>query len=243
MVLEITVERDYTIEDPKTDAYTVRVDTQRILTVVTHSESIVTKWLKDALKSSIKSAVLVGITAETENRWCWHEKDRHKEYPYDFLCLNIGAQSLVYETWETYFRGRHSLVSFLENPRVFVIGREMANISRKLKVHHGIEIRNAVDVNDLAIRGLRRDDLDLGRYDLDQLARAVLGKQMDLARPEDDFYWKYRDDEFHRWTQCDELKLFWAIDPYLCFLIGLELIDAIDGAASQKKKTKKKKKT
>ncbi|CAL8172228.1 unnamed protein product [Prunus armeniaca] len=110
MVLEITVERDYTIVDPKTDAYTVHVDTQRILTIVTHSESIVTKWLK----SSIKSAVLVGITAETEEMWRWHEKDRHKEYPYDFLCLNIGAQSLVYDTWETYFRGRHSLVSFLE---------------------------------------------------------------------------------------------------------------------------------
>ncbi|VVA15283.1 PREDICTED: LOC18779427 [Prunus dulcis] len=35
---------------------------------------------------------------------------------------------------------------------------------RIVKLHHRIQIRNAVDVNNLAVKSLKRDDLDLGQF-------------------------------------------------------------------------------
>lgn len=65
-----------------------------------------------------------------------------------------------------------------------MFGRDMANVAKKLKKLNMIEIRNAVDLNELAIRGMKRDDLELGRYDLDRLAITGLGKHYDVIRPE-----------------------------------------------------------
>ncbi|ONI12817.1 hypothetical protein PRUPE_4G184900 [Prunus persica] len=133
------------------------------------------------------------------------------------LCITIGCHCLIYEYFDDKPAGL--LVSFLANPRVFAVGRDMANLCRKLKADHGIEIRNAVDVNDLA---------------------AVLGKKMDVVRPEEELFWHGEYDSF--WSMNCEVVKFYTVDLYLCYLIGLELIDAIDGAADLKKKKKKKKK-
>ncbi|PQQ11911.1 uncharacterized protein Pyn_32940 [Prunus yedoensis var. nudiflora] len=121
MVLYITVERDPNVNDIGTDAYTVHVESHRILTVATFSEATVTKWLKQ---------------------------------------VAIGCHCLMYKYFDDKPAGL--LFSFLANPRVFAVGCDMANLCRKLKADHSIEIRKAVDVNDLAVRGLGRDDLDLG---------------------------------------------------------------------------------
>ncbi|CAB4307950.1 unnamed protein product [Prunus armeniaca] len=160
MVLQITVERDYTIEDTRTDAYTVHVESHRILTVFTSSDLIATKWLKQALKSSLtKTTVLVGVSAETDYSWGYR---RNEDVPYDILCLNIGSQSLIYGFPYDRDKPARFLLSFFQDPRVFAIGHGMAELSRKLKLHHRIQTRNAVDVSNLAVKGLKRDNLDLG---------------------------------------------------------------------------------
>ncbi|XP_008226778.1 PREDICTED: uncharacterized protein LOC103326337 [Prunus mume] len=233
MVLDITVERDPDVNDIGTDAYTVHVESHRILTVATFSEATVTKWLKQVFKFT-KSTILVGVAAEVDNTRGWLRK---KDPPYDMLCLTIGCHCLIYQYFDDKPAGL--LVSFLANPRVFAVGRDMANLCRKLKTDHGIEIRNAVDVNDLAVRGLGRDDLDLGRYGLDRLAKTVLGKKMDVVRPEEELFWHGEYESF--WSMNCEVVKFCTVDVYLCYLIGLELIDAIDGAADLKKMKKKKK--
>ncbi|KAI5333266.1 hypothetical protein L3X38_023396 [Prunus dulcis] len=232
MVLRITVERDYTIEDSRTDAYTVHVESHRILTVFTCSDLIATKWLKQALKSSLtKTTVLVGVSAETDYPWGYR---RNEDVPYDILCLNIGSQSLIYGFPYDRDKPARFLLSFFQDPRVFPIGHGMAELSRKLKLHHRIQIQNAVDVNHLAVKGLKRDDLDLGRFGLDRLAKAVLGKRMDVFRPEEEVEWYVGES----WSLRSQKVKFCTVDIYLCFLIGLELIDAIDGAAGPKKKKK-----
>ncbi|CAL9017270.1 unnamed protein product [Prunus brigantina] len=154
MVLQITVERDYTIEDSRTDAYTVHVESHRILTVFTRSDLIATKWLKQALKSSLtKTTVLVGVSAETDYPWGY----RHNEdVPYDILCLNIGSQSLIYGFPYDRDKPARFLLSFFQDPRVFAIGHGMAELSRKLQLHHRIQIRNAVDSRIVGASGARR---------------------------------------------------------------------------------------
>ncbi|KAI5333265.1 hypothetical protein L3X38_023395 [Prunus dulcis] len=187
MVLDITVERDPDINDIGTDAYTIHVESHRILTVA----------------------------AEVDNTRGWLRK---KDPPYDMLCLTIGCHCLIYEYFDDKPAGL--LVSFLANPRVFTVGRDMANLCRKLKADHGIEIRNAVDVNDLA---------------------AVLGKKMDVVRPEEELFWHGEYESF--WSMNWEVVKFYTVDVYLCYLIGLELIDAIDGAADLKRRRRRRRKT
>lgn len=117
-------------------------------------------------------------------------------------------------------------------------------MAKKLKKLNGIEIRNAVDLNELSIQGLKRDDLDLGRYDLDRLAMTVLGKHFDVIRPEEKLYdwWTFVTDSYEEERLCDEKVKFSTVDTYLCLLIGTTLLEAIHGARSSTTTSTKKKK-
>ncbi|PQQ00022.1 uncharacterized protein Pyn_12782 [Prunus yedoensis var. nudiflora] len=114
-VLSFTVERDPNVNNISTDAYTVHVESHRILTVTTFSEATVTKWLKQVLKFT-KSTILVGVAAEVDNTRRWLRK---KDPPYDMLCLTIGCHCFIYEYFDDKPAGL--LVSFLANPRVFAV--------------------------------------------------------------------------------------------------------------------------
>ncbi|XP_068338886.1 uncharacterized protein [Pyrus communis] len=110
----------------------------------------------------------------------------------------------------------------------------MATVSRRLKAHNQIEIRNTVDLNELAVKRMKRDDLDLGR-----LTKAVLGKEVDVIWLEKEVEWfGYQ----YRWELRAEKVKFSTVDSYMCFLIASELIDAIDFNVAGVKKKKKKKK-
>ncbi|KAA8549038.1 hypothetical protein F0562_000722 [Nyssa sinensis] len=135
--------------------------------------------------------------------------------------------------------------------RVIAVGMDMFNVAKKLDRDYQIKIRNPIDLNCMAVKGLRRDDLDLGRYDLDRLATTVLGKHVDVIRPENKVEWYDR--RFFRYDRLLTLEKvkYATVDPYLCFLIGSELLDVIgperlhliDASASVEKKKKKKQKT
>ncbi|KAM1117147.1 hypothetical protein COP2_007844 [Malus domestica] len=58
---------------------------------------------------------------------------------------------MLHKTTRTKFK--YSLISFFQDPRVFVVGRDMAAVSRRLKSHNQIEMRNTVDLNELAVKG------------------------------------------------------------------------------------------
>ncbi|GMQ01830.1 hypothetical protein CsSME_00048322 [Camellia sinensis var. sinensis] len=59
---------------------------------------------------------------------------------------------------------------------------DMASVARKLERNHEISVANPMDLNSMALKGLRRDDLDLLHY-LNRLARVVLGKHVFVFRP------------------------------------------------------------
>lgn len=118
----------------------------------------------------------------------------------------------------------------------------------KLEKDFGIKMKNVVDLNELAVKGMKREDLDLGRYDLDRLAKAVLGKRVDVVRPDEKkkkIEWYVNNEKPSYWC-FPELKeekvLFTTVDAYLCFLIGSELFDMIQAGSSKKMKKEIKKK-
>lgn len=127
------------------------------------------------------------------------------------------------------------------------VGMEMETISKKLEKDYGIKMKNTMDLRGMAVEGLKKagESLDLWRYDLDKLAKTVLGKHVDVDRPEGkvDFYYYY-------WYNIRDVMVEKAeiatIDAYISFLIGSHLHDLIhggcesSGSKSIKKKTEKK---
>lgn len=238
------------------DLYTVHVDSKRILTVSTHDDGIATKWLNEVLRSTASNtkplnpngtfksdSIFVGLVADSENEW--NGPGCLRDYPYELLTLCVGSHCLMYHLPFPQHNETPKLVkAFFQNPRVVVLGTDMANVAKKLKKLNGIEIRNAVDLNELSIQGLKRDDLDLGRYNLDRLAMTVLGKHFDVIRPEKKLYdwWTYVKDSYEGERLCDEKVKFSTVDTYLCLVIGTTLLEAIHGARSSPTTTTTKKK-
>ncbi|KAM1351604.1 hypothetical protein COP2_032274 [Malus domestica] len=147
-------------------------------------------WLKQVLKSpnTKNDVVLVGFNADDK----YTGSSGLKEYSYQLPTLNIESHTLIYHIHFTWNYGKVTsrfLISFFQDPRVFVVSRDMATISWKLKAHNQIEIRNTVDLNELAINGMKRDDLNLDRYDLGRLMNVILGKKMDVVWPKNKVEW------------------------------------------------------
>ncbi|XWS36060.1 hypothetical protein CRYUN_Cryun20dG0050900 [Craigia yunnanensis] len=251
--MEISVEKIEGIKDSDYfyEAYNIQVENHRILTIVTYCEVTVTKWIKDAKKSynskSLSKTVIVGLSVERE----YDEYSRYglRDTPFQLLHLCIGSHCLLYHLANPYdydYFPNKFLNSFLSDPKVVVVGMGIKEKASKLEREFGVKLKNAVDLNELAVKGMKRDELDLGRYDLDRLAKAVLGKHVDVVRPEKNVEWFVMG---KRYCCCDELTkekvLFTTVDAYLCFWIGSELFDMILGidssAAGSSKKSKKKK--
>ncbi|PON88748.1 Ribonuclease H-like domain containing protein [Trema orientale] len=231
MVLEISVSKEEE-NHPKDHqyehvAYTVHVDDHRILTVATDCCRTLAHWLKNVLKSpcsnikggSGKGTILVGLSAERDGG--------HDESSYDLLSLCVGSHCLIYHLPCRYDYSPNPapklLNRFFADRRVVVVGIGMAAVAGNLEKHHGVKIGKGV--KDILQDGAR------GKYDLDGVAKAVVGKHVDVARAEHKvewymhhwyYYWKNR---VPRWkTMTLEKIKFSTVDPYLCYLIGSELL-------------------
>ncbi|MED6168592.1 hypothetical protein PIB30_012859, partial [Stylosanthes scabra] len=233
--------------------YTVYVNDHRILNVYTTSPLTLSRWLTDLLKSTPKNnPVLVGVTAEHQSTE--YTKRGVKDHPYDYISLCVGSHCLIYplpepDDYNYAKRNPKPLRDFFANPRVIAVGMEIEKMKTKLEKHHQIELKKAMDLRAMAVEGLKEEGekLDLRRYDLDKLAKTVLGKHVDVVRPEKKVEWY---DETYYWynsmysEMTEEKVMFITIDTYLCYLIGLELNDLIHGNGSDKSqdscKSKKK---
>ncbi|KAE9610215.1 hypothetical protein Lal_00006188 [Lupinus albus] len=231
-------------------AYTLHVDDHRILTVSTNSLQTLSKWLTDLLKSTAKTnhhPIVVGISAECEI--VEYTKRGINDQPFDILTLCVGSQCLIYHLdsrdnpYESRdLRPNKPLRAFFDNPNVVAVGMEIDAVAKKLARHHGIEIKNAVDLRALAAK--KEEHLDLARYNLDKVAVTVLGKHFDVVRPEKKVEW-YEDD-IMKWN-CEltvEKVQFATVDAYLCFLVGSEMNDVMiyGGSGTENDEAKAKKK-
>ncbi|XLS72887.1 hypothetical protein HN51_029752 [Arachis hypogaea] len=72
------------------------------------------------------------------------------------------------------------LCDFFANSRVIAVGMEIENVKAKLEKHHGIELKKALDLRAMAVEGMKEvgEKVDLWRYNLDKLAKTVLGEAL-----------------------------------------------------------------
>ncbi|KAK9265686.1 hypothetical protein L1049_012575 [Liquidambar formosana] len=239
--MEITVEALKTLDwNWSYDDYTVYVEDHRILTIATDCEWTGSKWMKDVLKShrTKHGNVLVGLCVDRQNSDS--PKRGSRDSPYELLQVCVGSQCLLYHLDDPYdYLVPKFLNEFFSDPRVVVVAVDMVSVARKLKIDFEIKIKNPMDLGSLAIKKLQRHDLDLGRYDVDRLAKVVLGKHMDVVRPEKKVRWfdKHWYSQYERMLTDEKVK-FATVDAYLCFLIGSELLDMIDVSPSTANKNK-----
>ncbi|MBA0818685.1 hypothetical protein Gohar_019528, partial [Gossypium harknessii] len=155
-------------------------------------------------------------------------------FPYELLHICIGSHCLLYHlNAPDLYKPPKFLAHFLSDPEVIVVGMGIKDKSSHLEKDFQVKIKNAVDLNELAVKGMKRDELDLGRYDLDRLAKAVLGKHMDVLRPGRKIEWfKRKRPYYHSAELNDEKVMFTTADAYLCYRIGSQLFDMIHGKAS-----------
>ncbi|QHO14361.1 hypothetical protein HN51_071736 [Arachis hypogaea] len=262
MVLEISIEPSMITEVETYDftyrhyPYTVYADDQRILCINTTSPQTLSKWLTNLLKSTPKNTpVIVGVTAE--HQFTKYTKRGVEDHSYDFISLCVGSHCLLYPLPEQADRynakqSPRPLRDFFANPRVIAVGMEIEKVKAKLEKHHGIELKKALDLRAMAVEGLKEvgEKVDLWRYDLDKLAKTVLGKHFDVVRPEKKLDWYDEETWWYLYNvYTDEKTMFITIDTYLCYLIGLELHGMIHGheagksqdSCKSKKKVNKKK--
>ncbi|XLR17166.1 hypothetical protein S83_045104 [Arachis hypogaea] len=250
MVLKISIEPKMITEVETYDLtsrhypYTVYADDQRVLCINTTSSQTLSKWLTNLLKSTPKNTpVIVGRGV--------------KDHGYDFISLCIGSHCLLYPLLlqaDSYKAKQNPrpLCDFFVNPRVIAVGMEIEKVKAKMEKHHGIELKKALDLRAMAVEGMKEvgEKVDLWRYNLDKLAKTVLGKHFDVVRPEDKLDWYDEESSccyYNVYT--DEKTMFISIDTYLCYLISFELHSMIHGyeagksqdSSKSKKKVNKKK--
>lgn len=255
-MLTVTGERDLQ-RDPRYmyHAYRVFVEdsknerTHRIFTMSTVYDYTAAEWFSDVRKScrNLCGKILVGVWGEVGGNW---HKNRAVgdpgDDPYLYLYICTGSQCLIYHLPEPGYDPPRCFNEFFSDPNVVSVGVGMKALKERMVLEQRLWMENTVDLGTLAFDGLERYDLDLGRYDLDQLAKAVLGKHMDVIRPDKkDLMWFDKTTDSPWDTHCfkvfsPEKVAYATLDAYLCFLIGIEIYDMIkERSISNSKKAKK----
>ncbi|CAK7348564.1 unnamed protein product [Dovyalis caffra] len=239
--MEITVELiNKSIRDPdyRYDGYTVQVENHRILTVVSGWDHFVSKWIKQVSKtnnsasSSSSNSLIVGVSADKQ--YVSGRKGSENYNPYNLLQLCVGSHCLLYHLPNPYdYCTCKALRNFFSNPKVIAVGVNIKHIAKQLEEEHEIKFKNVIDVSELAMKEVGKEfvNLNLSKFDLDKLAKALLGKHKDVVRPEEKVEWftktpycyMYEDPEM-----TDEKVKLATVDAYLCFLMGWELFYNVD---------------
>ncbi|THG06917.1 uncharacterized protein LOC114286796 [Camellia sinensis] len=233
------------------DAYTVFVGEHRILTISTANYITTTRWIKEVQKTyrHKHGPLIVGVCVDRQS--LNFTSNGLEDSPYDLLQLCIGSHCLIYRFSDPYcYRIPKSLQEFFDDRRVIAVGMDMVSVAKKLERNHEIKVANPMDLNSMAVKGLRRDDLDLLHYGLNRLARVVLGKHVYVFRPcryKVEWFQKYDGGNYNWYNPhlSHEKVKFATSEPYLCYLIGSKLLGMMNcsssaSSSSSKKKTKKK---
>ncbi|MCD7460225.1 hypothetical protein HAX54_043113 [Datura stramonium] len=242
MVLEISLidlkkvdpEKEYNDTKWIYDPYNVYVDEHRILSIVSGCYKTTTKWFKELQKTASNNkhgCIHVAICVERDPemiQYHWNQPNR-EETPYNLLKVCTGSHCLLYRLP---FPHDHpipkAMKAFFTDPRVMTVGMNMRAVMMRLEADHGIKFANPVDINNLAVKGMQRDDLDLGRYDLNRLAKTVLGKHWDVIRPVGPLPWFPPGGHWWRDKFNPEKVEYATVDTYLCFMISSKILDGMD---------------
>ncbi|KAL3573140.1 hypothetical protein D5086_027044 [Populus alba] len=232
--MEITVEMiKESLKDPYChyNGYNVHVENHRILTVISGCDLTVSKWIKhvsktnnDSASSSSKKSLIVGVS--TDKQCISGSKSSENYSPYNILQLCVGSHCLIYHLPhpECYYTCK-SLRDFFSNPKVIAVGVNIKPVAKQLEKEFEIKFEKVIDVHELAVKKIGQEllDLNLSKFDLDNMAKALLGKHMDVVRPEEKAEWSSNTPYCMYYEYHEQVKLA-TVDAYLCFLMGWELL-------------------
>ncbi|KAM7273417.1 hypothetical protein ACFE04_028081 [Oxalis oulophora] len=170
------------ISDKDVAAHTVNIDSVKILTMVSDSDQILAKWLKEAKRftNNTKRPNTIVVTLSGHNINCPEPRRR----PFDLLVLSVPSSCFMFLPDVEYCcvsrdhvpklspRSTKLLEDFLQSRNVTVVGVGIETLVKKMDSLHGIKIANAVDLRELAEK---HEILD---KDLVGLSKSVLGKDL-----------------------------------------------------------------
>ncbi|KAM7273249.1 hypothetical protein ACFE04_028932 [Oxalis oulophora] len=170
------------ISDKDVAAHTVNIDNVKILTMVSDSDQILAKWLKEAKRftNNTKRPNTIVVTLSGHNINCPEPRRR----PFDLLVLSVPSSCFMFLPDVEYCcvsrdhvpklspRSTKLLEDFLQSRNVTVVGVGIETLVKKMDSLHGIKIANAVDLRELAEK---HEILD---KDLVGLSKSVLGKDL-----------------------------------------------------------------
>ncbi|KAM7253862.1 hypothetical protein ACFE04_031544 [Oxalis oulophora] len=198
MVKDVTLEIEPLddVTDKEVQANTVYVDDDRILTMTSESDSVLTKWIKSAEKTqnNTKKPNTVVVTLIAEKNNCGPSERNDADKPYDLLTFSVGSSCFMFKLTDHYGNAPQSqadaqacspkaLRDFLESKRVTVVGVGIADVAKKLDKVHGLKIREAVDLRDVAMtQGVVGNDIE-------GLSKGILGMNYPANKK---VIWHYR---------------------------------------------------
>ncbi|MCL7041508.1 hypothetical protein MKW94_016021 [Papaver nudicaule] len=187
--------------------YIVRFFNYRIHTVVTHSPSVVDKWISDIYKdfpNKLKKLV-VGLDCE----WTVDTRTR-KRNKVAVLQLCVTNRCLIFQfKWSDYIP--FSLCKFLNNENFIFVGVGVYEDGNKLSDDYKLKVAKTVDLPKLAAAKLKRKELK--QAGLQGLANTVLLR--DLPKP--------KDVTLSKWDAAfltDEQIQYACLDAFVSFKLG-----------------------
>ncbi|KAK9291043.1 hypothetical protein L1049_009227 [Liquidambar formosana] len=200
---------DHRVPDDTHDLYDVTFDGDEILTLLTHTPSMVDSWISEieTIHRRRLHRLIVGLDVE------WRPSFSRIRNPVATLQLCVGRRCLIFQLLYAPFIPQ-SLEDFLTDSDYTFVGVGIDADVNKLLNDHNLEVSNTVDLRGLAARAFGRGDF--GNAGLKYLTREVLGKEIEKPRNVTLSKW----DE--AWLSRNQVA-YACLDAFLSFEIGRTL--------------------
>ncbi|KAG8372184.1 hypothetical protein BUALT_Bualt12G0040000 [Buddleja alternifolia] len=193
------------------DVYIVSFFNDDIYTTVTHDPDTVSKWISE-IERIHRRRLIVGFDIK------WSPSYSRHRNPVATLHLSVGRRCLIYQLLHSPYIP-DSLINFLSDQNHTFVGVNIDSDLIKLEEdYRGFGATAvAVDLRDLAAEAYERNDLE--NAGLRELARGVLGKNVEMPRRVTMCRWD------KRWLTAEQVK-YGCVDAYVSFEIGRVLINS-----------------
>ncbi|KAH7556843.1 hypothetical protein ACOSP7_026115 [Xanthoceras sorbifolium] len=190
--------------------YDVTFYDDQILTVVTHTPSVVDTWISDIERIHRRRLhrLVVGFDVEWRPNF-----NRNQDNPVALLQLCVGRRCLIFQLIHAPGIPR-SLVNFLSHQSYTFVGVGIDKDVEKLEEDYNLSVENTVDLRGLAAEALEM--VSLRNAGLKSLAREVLGLEISKPRAITMSRWD------HRWLNAAQIQ-YACLDAFVSFEIGRTL--------------------
>ncbi|KAF5208433.1 hypothetical protein FRX31_001990 [Thalictrum thalictroides] len=246
--MEVTIERNGT-ETEKIEnrlwstkewheAFTVQINGKRILTIYTSDNAVMKKWINEVQKLYGKKKntfpLIVSVCVDRES------KHSRKERPYEIIALCTGSHCLLYSLpdcyWNKYYNEKDvpkPLLDFLTDSKAIFVGMDIVDVSKKLEKDSMLKIKRSVDIRGICEQVLGYPMYHMKKFGLDEIAKKMLDKRMEIGRLEIDDNWI--DVESRKYEINKEYVKYLTVDAFFLYEIAVKYLDITTMLVSESK--------